>query len=40
MSTNSRFEENIALMGILAATKLGTIGGERPGRQAVQSLSV
>jgi spermidine/putrescine-binding protein len=30
LSTNSRFEENIALMGILAATKLGTIGGERP----------
>ena len=30
MSTNSRFEENIALMGILAATNLGTIGGERP----------
>ena len=29
-STNSRFEENIALMGILAATNLGTIGGERP----------
>src|SRR5262249_33092713 len=26
-STNSRFEENIALMGILAATNLGTIGG-------------
>jgi spermidine/putrescine-binding protein len=30
LSTNSRFEENIALMGILAATNLGTIGGERP----------
>jgi spermidine/putrescine transport system substrate-binding protein len=30
MSTNSRFEENIALMGILAATNLGTVGGERP----------
>jgi spermidine/putrescine transport system substrate-binding protein len=30
MSSNSRFEENIALMGILAATNLGTIGGERP----------
>jgi len=30
MSTNSRFEENIALMGILAATNLGTIDGERP----------
>jgi spermidine/putrescine-binding protein len=30
MSTNSRFEENIALMGILAATQLGTINGERP----------
>jgi len=30
ISTNSRFEENIALMGILAATNLGTIGGERP----------
>src|SRR5262245_8280836 len=29
-STNSRFEENIALMGILAATNLGTIGGARP----------
>ena len=33
MSTNSRFEENIALMGILAATNLGTIGGERPDGQ-------
>jgi spermidine/putrescine-binding protein len=30
LSTNSRFEENIALMGILAASNLGTIGGERP----------
>lgn len=30
MSSNSRFEENIALMGILAATNLGTIGGARP----------
>lgn len=30
LSTNSRFEENIALMGILAATNLGTIAGERP----------
>ncbi|MGH6934467.1 MAG: ABC transporter substrate-binding protein [Dongiaceae bacterium] len=30
ISTNSRFEENIALMGILAATNLGTIGGPRP----------
>lgn len=30
ISTNSRFEENIALMGILAATNLGTIAGERP----------
>jgi len=30
ISTNSRFEENIALMGILAATNLGTINGERP----------
>ena len=29
-STNSRFEENIALMGILAATKLGTRDGPRP----------
>ena len=29
-STNSRFEENIALMGILAATKLGTMDGARP----------
>ena len=29
-STNSRFEENIALMGILAATKLGTKDGARP----------
>lgn len=31
LSTNSRFEENIALMGILAATNLGTINDERPG---------
>lgn len=30
LSTNSRFEENIALMGILAATKLGTRDGPRP----------
>lgn len=30
LSTNSRFEENIALMGILAASNLGTIGGARP----------
>src|SRR5262245_16314213 len=30
ISTNSRFEENIALMGILAATNLGTIGAARP----------
>ena len=30
LSTNSRFEENIALMGILAATNLGTKDGERP----------
>lgn len=30
LSSNSRFEENIALMGILAATNLGTIDGERP----------
>jgi len=30
IATNSRFEENIALMGILAATNLGTIAGERP----------
>ncbi len=29
-STNSRFEENIALMGILAATKMGTKDGPRP----------
>src|SRR5262245_42143447 len=29
-STKSRFEENIALMGILAATKLGTKDGPRP----------
>jgi len=29
-STNSRFEENIALIGILAATKLGTKDGARP----------
>lgn len=29
-STNSRFEENIALMGILAASKLGTMNGARP----------
>lgn len=32
-SSNSRFEENIALMGILAATNLGTIGGPRPDGQ-------
>ncbi len=30
LSTNSRFEENIALMGILAASNLGTMNGERP----------
>jgi len=30
LSSNSRFEENIALMGILAATNLGTINGDRP----------
>jgi len=30
LSSNSRFEENIALMGILAATNLGTINGARP----------
>lgn len=30
LSSNSRFEENIALMGILAASNLGTINGERP----------
>jgi spermidine/putrescine-binding protein len=30
LSTNSRFEENIALMGILAAYKLGTMNGPRP----------
>jgi spermidine/putrescine-binding protein len=30
LSTNSRFEENIALMGILAATRLGTKDGPRP----------
>ncbi len=30
ISTNARFEENIALMGILAATNLGTVGAERP----------
>jgi spermidine/putrescine transport system substrate-binding protein len=29
-STNSRFEENIALMGIYAASTLGTMGGPRP----------
>lgn len=29
-STNSRFEENIALMGILAATRMGTKDGPRP----------
>lgn len=29
-STNSRFEENIALMGILAASKMGTKDGTRP----------
>src|SRR5262245_48997384 len=33
MSSNSRFEENIALMGILAASNLGSIGGERPDGQ-------
>ncbi|MFZ5673952.1 MAG: ABC transporter substrate-binding protein [Pseudomonadota bacterium] len=33
-STNSRFEENIALMGILAATKLGTKDGPRPDGKA------
>ena len=33
LSTNSRFEENIALMGILAATNLGTINGDRPDGQ-------
>ena len=38
-SSNSRFEENIALMGILAATNLGTIGGGAAGRQALQPLS-
>ena len=30
LSSNSRFEENIALMGILAATNLGTVNAERP----------
>lgn len=30
LSSNSRFEENIALMGILAATRLGTASGTRP----------
>jgi spermidine/putrescine transport system substrate-binding protein len=29
-STNSRFEENIALMGIYAASTMGTMGGARP----------
>jgi spermidine/putrescine-binding protein len=29
-STNSRFEENIALIGILAATQMGTTTAERP----------
>jgi len=29
-SSNSRFEENIALMGLLAATNLGTISQPRP----------
>ncbi len=29
-STNSRFEENIALMGIYAASTMGTMGGSRP----------
>jgi spermidine/putrescine transport system substrate-binding protein len=29
-SSNSRFEENIALIGILAATQMGTASGERP----------
>jgi spermidine/putrescine transport system substrate-binding protein len=30
LSTSARFEENIALAGILAARELGTIDGERP----------
>ncbi len=30
LSTNSRFEENIALMGILAASRMGTMDGPRP----------
>lgn len=30
LSTNSRFEENIAMMGILAATRMGTKDGPRP----------
>ena len=33
ISTNSRFEENIALMGLLAATNLGTINSARPDGQ-------
>ena len=37
-STNSRFEENIALMGLLAATNLGTISTPRPDGKPVQSL--
>ncbi len=31
ISTSARFEENIALAGILAATRLGTKNGPRPG---------
>ncbi len=30
LSTSARFEENIALAGILAASSMGTIGGNRP----------
>lgn len=33
LSTNSRFEENIAMMGILAATRMGTKDGPRPDGQ-------
>ena len=39
LSTNSRFEENIALMGILAATKLGTMDGAAA-RTASRSIPI
>ncbi len=38
LSTSARFEENIALAGILAAHEMGTIDARAPGRQAVQPL--